>query len=149
MELSINTPALLFPAISLLLLAYTNRFLAIANLVRKLFDEYNKVNDKENLAAQIKSLRNRLNYIRYMQGFGVFSFLLCVSSMYFVYNMWQSMAEATFAISLISLMISLIFSLVEILKSTSALELLLSEVEGLTDQSLLDKMLHRREESKD
>ena len=63
MELSINTPALLFPAISLLLLAYTNRFLAIANLVRKLFDEYNKVNDKENLAAQIKSLRNRLNYI--------------------------------------------------------------------------------------
>jgi uncharacterized protein YoxC len=63
--------------------------------------------------------------------------------------MWQSMAKATFAISLISLMISLIFSLVEILKSTSALELLLSEVEGLTDQSLLDKMLHRKEESKD
>jgi hypothetical protein len=149
MELSINTPALLFPAISLLLLAYTNRFLAIANLVRKLFDEYNKVNDKENLAAQIKSLRNRLNYIRYMQGFGVFSFLLCVGSMYFVYNMWESMAKATFAVSLISLMISLIFSLVEILQSTSALALLLSEVEGLTEQSLLDKMLHRKDESKD
>jgi uncharacterized membrane protein len=149
MELSINTPALLFPAISLLLLAYTNRFLAIANLVRKLFDEYNKVNDKQNLAAQIKSLRNRLNYIHYMLGFGVFSFLLCVSSMYFVYNMWHSMAEATFAVSLIALMISLIFSLVEILQSTAALELLLSEVEGLTDPSLLDKMLHRKEESKD
>jgi hypothetical protein len=84
-----------------------------------------------------------------MLGFGVFSFLLCVSSMYFVYNMRQSMAEATFAVSLIALMISLIFSLVEILQSTAALELLLSEVEGLTDPSLLDKMLHRKEESKD
>lgn len=148
MELSINTPALLFPAISLLLLAYTNRFLSIANLVRKLFDEYNKVSNKENLAAQINSLRNRLNYIRYMQGFGVFSFLSCVSSMFFIYNTWEAMAKATFAISLISLMISLIFSLVEVLKSTAALELLLSEVEGLTEQSLLDKMLHRKEDSK-
>jgi len=46
-------------------------------------------------------------------------------------------------------MISLIFSLVEILQSTSALEVLLSEVEGLTDPSLLDKMLHRKEDSKD
>ncbi|MCE2757346.1 MAG: hypothetical protein LW706_05250, partial [Chitinophagaceae bacterium] len=64
-------------------------------------------------------------------------------------NMWQSMAKATFAVSLISLMISLIFSLVEILQSTSALEVLLSEVEGLTDPSLLDKMLHRKEDSKD
>jgi hypothetical protein len=63
--------------------------------------------------------------------------------------MWESMAKATFAVSLISLMISLIFSLVEILQSTSALVLLLSEVEGLTEQSLLDKMLHRKDESKD
>jgi ABC-type glycerol-3-phosphate transport system permease component len=148
MELSINTPALLFPAISLLLLAYTNRFLAIANLVRRLFDEYNKVNNKENLALQIKSLRKRLNYIRYMQGFGVFSFLLCVGSMYFIYNMWEAFAKLTFAISLFSLMISLIFSLIEIFQSTSALELLLSEVEGLTEQSLLDKVLHRKEETK-
>ena len=148
-DISITTPALLFPAISLLLLAYTNRFLAIANLVRKLFEEYHHVKEKENLILQIRSLRRRLNYIRYMQGFGVFSFLLCVSSMYFVYNMWQSMAKATFAVSLISLMISLIFSLVEILQSTSALEVLLSEVEGLTDPSLLDKMLHRKEDSKD
>ena len=149
MELSINTPALLFPAISLLLLAYTNRFLAIANLVRKLFDEYNKVKDKENLGAQIKSLRTRLNYIRYMQGFGVFSFLLCVGSMYFIYNLWDALAKLTFAISLISLMVSLIFSLVEILQSTSAVELLLSEVEDLSDESLLSKVLHRKEDHKD
>ena len=73
-DISITTPALLFPAISLLLLAYTNRFLAIANLVRKLFEEYHHVKEKENLILQIRSLRRRLNYIRYMQGVGVFSF---------------------------------------------------------------------------
>ena len=42
MEITFNTPALLFPAISLLLLAYTNRYLALANLIRKLHDEYMK-----------------------------------------------------------------------------------------------------------
>ena len=149
-EISITTPALLFPAISLLLLAYTNRFLAIASLVRKLCDDYHKVKNKENLIQQIKNLRKRLNYIRFMQGFGVFSFLLCVACMYSIYNSWSHMANFLFAVSLMSLLISLFFSLVEIFLSTSALEVLLSEVEELSEESLLQKMLHiRGEEGKD
>ena len=143
-DISITTPALLFPAISLLLLAYTNRFLAIASLVRKLFDEYHHVKEKDNLILQIKSLRLRLNYIRYMQGFGVFSFLLCVICMYCIYNTWFQMANFLFAISLISLVISLLCSLVEIFKSTSALEFLLSEVEELSEEKFIDKMLHKK-----
>ncbi len=145
-DISITTPALLFPAISLLLLAYTNRFLAIASLVRKLFDEYHHVKEKDNLILQIKSLRRRLNYIRYMQGFGVFSFLLCVICMYCIYNTWFQMANFLFAISLMSLVISLLCSLVEIFKSTAALEVLLSEVEELSEEKFLDKMLHKRME---
>ena len=137
-DISITTPALLFPAISLLLLAYTNRFLAIANLVRKLFEEYHHVKEKENLILQIRSLRRRLNYIRYMQGFGVFSFLLCVICMYCIYNAWLQMANFLFAISLISIVISLVCSLVEIFKSTSALEVLLSEVEELSEEKFFD-----------
>ena len=121
-EISITTPALLFPAISLLLLAYTNRFLAIASLVRKLFDDYNRVTNKEKLILQIRNLRTRLNYIRYMQGFGVFSFLLCVACMYSIYNAWTEIANVLFAISLVSLIVSLIISLIEIFLSTSALE---------------------------
>jgi len=132
MEISITTPALLFPAISLLLLAYTNRFLAIASLVRKLFDDYVHVKNKTNLLAQIKSLRQRLNYIRLMQAAAVFSFLLCVACMYSIYNGWNYLANAMFAISLISLLISTVFSLMEIFKSTNALEVLLSEVEELS-----------------
>jgi Protein of unknown function (DUF2721). len=40
MEINLTTPALLFPAISLLLLAYTSRFLALAALMRELHVRY-------------------------------------------------------------------------------------------------------------
>jgi hypothetical protein len=78
MELSITTPALLFPAISLLMLAYTNRFLAIANLIRNLHDKYKKDPNEKHIVAQIRNLRVRIRLIRNMQAFGVISFLFCV-----------------------------------------------------------------------
>ena len=135
MELSITTPALLFPAISLLLLAYTNRYIAIASLVRKLIDDYKAGTfDRKKLVMQISNLRKRLNYIRYMQGFGVFSFLLCIMSMYSVYNAWSYLANLLFAVSLIALLISILFSMIEIFKSTTALEIMLSEIEGLDNE---------------
>ena len=85
MEISFTTPALLFPAISLLLLAYTNRFLALANLVRKLHDEYKRGEQSKIILQQIHSLRLRLRLVRYMQGLGVLSFLFCVITMYTIY----------------------------------------------------------------
>ena len=88
MEITFNTPALLFPAISLLLLAYTNRYLALANLIRKLHDEYLKGDKKPLLLKQIKILRIRINMVRQMQAMGVFSFLCCVVTMYSVYADW-------------------------------------------------------------
>ncbi len=131
MSLSINTPALLFPAISLLLLAYTNRFLAIANVVRRLHDDYKGSADRSSLLSQLKNLRLRLKFIRLMQGFGAFSFLLCVACMYCIYAGWVRMADAIFALSLITLLVSLLISLLEIWQSTRALETLLSDIEEL------------------
>lgn len=130
MELSFNTPALLFPAISLLLLAYTNRFVALANLVRKLHSEFKSKEDTELVVKQIKSLRRRINLIKYMQGLGVFSFSLCVVCMYLIYNNWMYLAKYVFTISLLSLLGSLIISLIEIVQSTKALEVELSDIEG-------------------
>lgn len=131
MEITFNTPALLFPAITLLLLAYTNRFLALANLIRKLHDEY--ISGKENkvLFQQISNLKRRINYIRSMQAMGVFSFLCCVVCMFSIYEGWIKIAEYVFAASLLSLLISLLISLVEIFLSTKALELELSDMEEL------------------
>jgi hypothetical protein len=146
MEISINTPALLFPAISLLLLAYTNRFLAIASLVRKLYEDYRRPGNRESLRVQLMNLRRRLNFIRQMQGFGAFSFLLCVACMYCIYNGWIPVANFIFALSLISLLISLFISIVEIWQSTRALEALLKDAEGLEDESLMQKLFGSRQD---
>ncbi|MFN0213464.1 MAG: DUF2721 domain-containing protein [Saprospiraceae bacterium] len=129
MELTIQTPALLFPAVSLLLIAYTNKFLAIANLIRKLVADYEK-KQKQDLLQQIKSLRRRLMLIRWMQVTGVTSILICVITMYFVYEGWQMGAKILFAISLLLMTASLVITLVEIGLSAGALRVLLKDLEG-------------------
>ena len=131
MEITFNTPALLFPAISLLLLAYTNRYLALANLIRKLHDEYIRGEKNHLLLKQIRILRVRINLVRQMQAMGVFSFLCCVVTMYGVYMQWTVVVKFVFALSLISLLASLIISLIEISQSTKALELEISDMEEL------------------
>jgi hypothetical protein len=78
MDITINTPALLFPAISLIMLAYTNRFLALSNRIRTLHDEYLVQEKSHVIHGQIKNLRYRLNLIKNMQALGVLSFLSCI-----------------------------------------------------------------------
>jgi len=135
-DIDINTPALLFPAITLLMLAYTNRFLSLASLVRKLHDEYHRGGKEKNLLRQIKNIRSRLNLIRYMQGLGVLSFLCCVLCMYAIYRDWSLLAHGIFAASLIFLLLSIILSLLEINKSTRAIELELSDIEELDKENI-------------
>ena len=144
MDLSINTPALLFPAISLLMLAYTNRFLALATLIRNLHSRYHEHTGKEGVLLQIKNLRLRLRLIRSMQAFGVMSLLLCVLSMFFVYKGFSVQASYTFAISLILMMVSLFLSLWEINISTRALEIELSDME-LQKESIISYIKERFE----
>jgi cellobiose-specific phosphotransferase system component IIC len=144
-DISINTPALLFPAITLLMLAYTNRFLSLAALVRKLHDEYNRGEKEKNILRQIKNIRSRLNLIRYMQGFGVLSFLCCVLCMYAIFRTWAVAANWIFAASLFSLVISIILSLVEINKSTKALEVELSDIEELSGTNIFKDIFKAEE----
>ena len=148
MELTFNTPALLFPAISLLLLAYTNRFLALANLVRRLHDEYKRGERSPVLVYQIHSLRRRLVLVRYMQGLGVFSFLCCVVTMYSIYTDWVVAAKYIFAVSLLSLLASLIISLVEITQSTKAIEMELSDIEELEKTNFFTDLWKGRDKNK-
>src|SRR5689334_21324841 len=142
MEITLNTPALLFPAITLLLLAYTNRFLAIANLIRKLHDEYITGKKSKVLLQQIHNLRKRILYIRSMQALGVFSFLCCVGCMFSIYKDWSKASEYLFALSLLSLLTSLVISLVEIFLSTKALELELSDMEELEKSNFFTDFLN-------
>ena len=127
-ELSLTTPALLFSAISLIMLAYTNRFLAYASVIRNLHDKFLEQQDPA-LIRQIKNLKRRLNLTRWMQIFGISSLLGCVLSMFLVYVTQQDLAVWVFGFSLLLLIISLAFLIQEINISVHALELHLSDIE--------------------
>ena len=129
MEITLTTPALLFPAISLLLLAYTNRFLAIANMIRQLHSKHLQDPQKGVIIGQIKNLRLRLYLIRNMQTLGVLSFFFCVLSMILIFQKNPVMGSWLFGISMVLLLISLIISLREIMISTRALDLELADME--------------------
>ncbi len=139
MELQLSTPALLFSAITLLMLAFTNRFLAIANLIRSLHKNYMDSNEKEILVEQIANLRKRLSLIKNMQLFGIISFLLCVVCMYLLFRGYTDAANWVFVGSMGALLIALALSLIEIQISTKALNLELKDMEELmTKPSGLD-----------
>lgn len=128
MEINLTTPALLFPAISLLLLAYTNRFLTLATLIRTLHAKYSE-DPHDVLLGQIKNLRKRVILIRNMQVFGVLSLLLCVVCMFLLFYDQQIFGRFTFGLSLILLIISLALSVYEIQISVKALKLHLGDME--------------------
>jgi hypothetical protein len=137
-EISINTPALLFPAITLLMLAYTNRFLALASLIRNLHAKYKQVGEERSvIKAQITNLNRRLMLVKQMQGSGIVSFFLCVLCMLFIFLDYQLLAYSVFGLSLLFLLLSLALSLHEIFISTRALEIELKDMlkdEGLTSK---------------
>jgi hypothetical protein len=128
MEITLTTPALLFPTVSLLLLAYTNRFLTLATIIRSLYDRYHNDRD-ETLLLQIQNLRYRVYLIRNMQIAGVLSLLLCVISMFALFAGWVGAGQWSFGLALILMIISLGISLRELQISVGALDLLLTDLE--------------------
>ena len=127
-ELNLSTPALLFSAISLIMLAFTNRFLSYAQLVRTLKEQYIKSNS-DVTAAQIENLRKRLYLTRTMQILGISSLLFCVLSMFLIYIGFQTISTYVFGIALILLICSLGVSIREIQISVEALEIHLKNME--------------------
>jgi hypothetical protein len=134
MTISIETPALLFSATSLILLAFTNRFLTIAQIVRGLKQSYHHTKTKS-ILLELKNLNLRLSLIRAMQLFGVMSLFLSVFAMLFIFLQLPFWGVLMFGISLFSLMISLGISFWEITISIHALRLHLSDLNELIDET--------------
>jgi len=134
MQIHIETPALLFSATSLILLAYTNRFLTIAQIVRGLKQSYHHTKTKS-ILLELKNLNLRLSLIRAMQLFGVMSLFLSVFAMLFIFLQLQFLGVLLFGISLFLLMISLGISFWEITISIHALRLHLSDLNELIDET--------------
>lgn len=127
-QLTLTTPALLFSAISLIMLAYTNRFLAYATVIRNLHDIYLQKQD-DALLRQIKNLKLRLTLTRFMQIFGISSLLLCVLTMFLIYIHQQMIAVYIFGFALILLIVSLALLIKEIQISAQALQHHIADIE--------------------
>lgn len=135
MEMTITTPSLLFPAISLLMLAYTNRFITLANVIRQL-SKSNSDFYEDIVIRQINSLRLRIQVIRWMQASGVLSFVFCTLSMFSLLLSYYLAGQILFAVSLILLVISLMFSFYEVNISTTAINIELEKF----DRKPLDEL---------
>ncbi|MEI8233234.1 MAG: DUF2721 domain-containing protein [Verrucomicrobiota bacterium] len=127
LEITLSTPALLFPAVSLLLLAYTNRFVTLANLVRSLHDKY-KTDPNALIKGQIDNLRYRVELIKHMQAAGISSLFFCVLCMFSLFAGWLRVGQWIFGLSLLLMLASLGLSLAEIWISVRALNLHLSDL---------------------
>lgn len=128
MALTLSIPALLFPAISLTMLAYNARYLAIAALIRQLHSKY-QTSSSSPVEKQILQLRKRLEIIKNMQATAIISFLLASITMFLIYIEMTVWANIFFGASLILLMISLLLSLIEVQLSTKALSIQLNDME--------------------
>ena len=142
--MDLTTPALLFPAISLLLLAFTNRFLVLAQLIRQLkqmdsdyptrdmlaLQLHDTEEDHALIARQIGMLRKRIVLTKRMQAFGVLSFFLCTVSMFLLFLGADLPGVIAFGASLVLLSFSLLYSLYEIQISTNAINVELASFEA-------------------
>lgn len=127
MDIEISTPALLFPAISLLLLAYTNRFLTTGQLIRSISHQAREHGGHE-LVGQIENLKKRLELTKWMQFFGVISILLCTLSMFSLFLGFHNLGKVIFGLSLVTMCLSLFISLWEVYISSNALNLELKDL---------------------
>ena len=126
-ELTLVTPSIMFSAISLVMIAYTNRFLTYTQVIRNLAaDHESKPSEKQ--LRQIANLRKRLVMIRWMQILGITSLFLCVISTFLIYIGMQTAAAWIFGIALLSMIISLAISIAEIHISVKALDIQLDNI---------------------
>lgn len=140
MEITLTTPAILFSTISLLYVAYTNRFVAISNLIRSLKVRYLQTHD-QSILNQISNLRIRVLLIRNMQFAGIIALLFSVVTMIFIYFGEQNIASVLFAMSLISLVYSMSLAAREIWISVNSLNIELDSIQELKKEDIDDGLL--------
>jgi len=128
MHIEISTPALLFPAVSLLMLAYTNRFFGLAAIIRNLHRTHTEKPNPVYL-LEIESMRRRMQLIRDMQSFGILALILCTVCMFLLFRGYYRAGEAVFGGSIVCMLLSLVWALIEVRLSGRALDLHLKDLE--------------------
>jgi len=128
MNLDLTTPALLFPAVAILMLGYINRYVGAAQVIRTFKKDYDAGYKHVDVALQLKIMRRRISLFQLMIGTASISLLLACASMLFIYEHWQVAGEVTFAIALFCLILSITFALFETSLSNRSLDIEIDDI---------------------
>ncbi len=120
--LTLTAPSVVFGAISLIFLAYTNRYLTLATVIRKLHATWRQTRD-ETLKSQITVLRERVTLITCIQISGLVSLFLAILSIIAILSGSQPWAAILFFFSLALMIVFIIIALIEVCKSAQALDI--------------------------
>lgn len=131
MQLDLTTPAIIFPAISLLMLAYTNKFLALSSIIRQLSAKAIIASDAsdKNLIKQIRNLRLRISLLKVIQSQALLSIFNCLISIILLYTGITFWGNLFFVLSLVLMMMSILVAIVETMISGNALNIELEKLE--------------------
>tara|TARA_Y100000590_G_scaffold113393_1_gene129297 strand:- start:78 stop:482 length:405 start_codon:yes stop_codon:yes gene_type:complete len=129
MNIDYTVAALMFPAIALIMGVYNTRFHTLSALIRKLHDEY--VFEKHippEWKKQLKNLSRRVVNLKYAIGLAAAGFLFDLLTVFTLYIDEIFIARLIFGSCCLFLIVSIVFYLVEIIVSTNALKLHLSDM---------------------
>lgn len=121
MEITLTTPALLFPAIAILMLGYVNRYLGTASVIRTFKKDYDAGYKHIEVVSQINILKKRIELSRQMLTAGILALLFACLSMFLIFAGLQLAGIVIFSLSLIAMIISMFISLYETSLSNKAL----------------------------
>ena len=134
MNIDYTVTALMFPAIPLLMVVYSNRFHTLSRLIRELHDEH--VYEKHIPAEwkkQFINLSRRISILRWTIMFAAFGFLFNMLTVFALYLNELFLARVIFGSCCLSMIISIIFFIREIQISTNALNLHMSDMDVKID----------------
>ena len=118
-------PALLFPAIPLMMISFGNRYTSLATLIRKIHDKLITTKSSElvidHYFDQIKILTRRLTLVRSVQTLSGISFLFNLLTIFTNYINIEVLALNFFGLSVLVFSIAIILFIYEIQLSTKAL----------------------------
>ena len=128
-DLNFWYPALLFPAIPLMMIVFGNRYSSLSKLIRDLHDRFLKEDEvRDKFTEQIELLTDRLFLVKSMQTLAGLAFIANLLTIFFRYIDVPSVAFSLFGVATILLSASILLFVIEIQKSSSALSKHISDL---------------------
>ncbi len=128
MTIPITTPALLFPAIAILMLGYVNRYIGAASVIRAITKDYSTGHRRVQVVEQLQIMQKRIGLFRYMLEIGAFALAMACLSMFLIFVDKQQAGNLVFGLSLVAMITSTLVSFYETVLSNQSLNIEINDV---------------------